>query len=242
MNLFCGMNYLLDGVGLISKPGLRRFVIIPLVINVVLFTALFFVLRYFLGEFNHWFVNFLPTWLHWLSVIVWLLFIGSFFLIIVYTFVTIANFICAPFNSFLAEQVELSLTGKIAEPRTLYDNIKDIPRIVGRQLSLLGYYLPRALILFILLFIPVVQSIAAVFWFLFHAWFMTMTYLDYPTDNHRIPMRDVRDWLSRKRSVSLGFGISVMLASMVPFVNLVIIPAAVAGATKLWLQEEGKLS
>ncbi len=122
-----GFSYFLDGFSLITKPGVRRFVIIPLIINILLFIGLFFLLRYFVGEFNVWFAQHLPKWLHWLSTILWLLFFISFFIIIIYTFVTIANLVSAPFNSFLSEKVELYLMGHVFEERTLMDNIKDIP-------------------------------------------------------------------------------------------------------------------
>jgi CysZ protein len=236
-NPVIGMSYLIDGFALISKPGLRRFVIIPLMINILLFAGLFFLLRHFVVEFNLWFASHLPAWLHWLSAVLWILFFISFFIIIVYTFVTFANIISAPFNSFLAEKVELYLTGVIPEDRSLMDNIKDIPRIIGRQLAIIGYYLPRALLLLILFFIPVVQAVAAILSFLFHGWFMTLTYIDYPTDNHRVPMRDVRVWLHQRRWAALGFGVSVLVCSMIPVLNCFVIPAAVAGATKFWVEQ-----
>jgi CysZ protein len=232
-----GMNYLIDGFKLIFKPGLKRFVVIPLVINTFLFIGLFFLLRHYAGEFNLWFATHLPVWLHWLAAILWVLFFISFFLIFIYTFVTIGNFISAPFNSLLAEKVELYLTGSVLEQRSLLENIKDVPRIMGRQLAILGYYLPRALLLLLLFFIPVVQAVAAIFWFLFNAWFMTLTYMDYPTDNHRIPLHTVRVFLKQKRWVSIGFGMSVLVVTMVPLLNFFAIPAAVAAATKFWVEE-----
>lgn len=241
-NLIRGVNYFLAGFGLITKPGVRQFVIIPLLINILIFIGLFFVLRHFMAAFNTWFANFLPAWLHWLDIVLWILFFISFFLLFIFTFVIIANIIAAPFNSFLAEQVEFYLTGKILQPRSLWENIKDIPRIIKRQFLVLGYYLPRAMAIFILFFIPLVQTIAPFIWFLFHAFIMTLTYIDYPTDNHRIPMQDVRAALSQKRWVSLGFGVSVLVATMIPILNFLSVPIAVAGATKLWLEESKSTS
>jgi CysZ protein len=233
-----GLQYLLAGFRLIAQPGLRLFVIAPLAINILLFIGLFAVAKHFMVEFNAWFAHYLPHWLHWLSTVLWLLFFASFFLLLIYTFVTVANLVSAPFNSFLAEKVELHLTGKMLEPRSLLDNIKDIPRILGRQLSILGYYLPRALLLFILFFVPGVQAIAPLVWFAFHAWLMALTYIDYPTDNHRVSMPDTRAWLQQRRGHALGFGASVMVVTMIPIMNLLIIPAATAGATKFWLEEQ----
>ena len=224
------------GFDLITKPGLKRFVAIPLIINIFSFILLFFVFRHFVSEFNAWFANLLPTWLHWLSAILWLLFFISFLLFFIFTFVLFANIFSAPFNSLLSQKVEYYLTGRVADERNLFENIKDVPRLLGRQFSVLGYYVPRALLLLILFFIPVIQVVAAVCWFLFNAWFMTLTYLDYPTDNHRVSFRDTRDWLSQRRWTGLGFGISVLVATMVPVLNLFAMPAAVAGATQCWIE------
>lgn len=237
---FLGMKYLMDGFALIMQPGLRRFVIIPLIINILLFISFFMILVHFMGQFNAWFATFLPTWLLWLSWILWGLFFLSYCVVLLYTFVTLANIICAPFNSFLAEKVEYYLTGSLAESRTLLENIKDVPRIVGRQLAILGYYLPRALALLILLLIPGVQVFAPIFLFLFHAWFMALTYIDYPTDNHRIPIKTVRGWMEERQWISLGFGASVLVASLFPVINFFAIPAAVAGATKFWVEQSRK--
>lgn len=237
---FIGLQYLLDGFRLIATRGLRRFAVIPLIINIFLFIGFFLVLGHFMGEFNAWFATYLPSWLLWLSWVLWILFFISYFVILLYTFVTIANLVCAPFNSFLAEKVEYHLTGNIAESRTLMQNIKDVPRIIGRQLAILGYYLPRALGLFILFFIPGVQLIAPVLLFLFHAWFIALTYMDYPTDNHRVPIQQLREWLEERRWISLGFGAATLAATMIPVLNFFAIPAAVAGATKYWVEQRRK--
>lgn len=236
-SFFQGMLYLADGFDLITKPGLRRFVIIPFLINISFFIGFFYTLRYFLFQFNAWFINHLPHWLYWLSTILWLLFLGGFILIFLYTFMTMANIFAAPFNSVLAEKVAFYLTGNISPSLSFWTTIKDIPRVIGRQFAIIGYYLPRALILFLLFFIPVIQSVAAIFWFLFNAWFLTLTYIDYPTDNYRIPLRAVRRWLKEHYLLSYGFGMSVLVMSMIPVINFFVIPAAVAGATKCWVEQ-----
>lgn len=237
---FIGLRYLLDGFSLIAQPGLRRFAIVPLMINMLLFAGFFMVLMHFMGEFNSWIASFLPHWLLWLNWVLWGLFFVSYFVVLLYTFVTLANLVCAPFNSFLAEKVEYYLTGGLTESRTLWENIKDVPRIIGRQLAILGYYLPRAMGLLILFLIPGVQLIAPILLFLFHAWFMALTYIDYPTDNHRVPIKTVRGWMEERQWTSLGFGAAVLVVSMFPIVNFFAIPAAVAGATKYWVEQSRK--
>jgi len=236
-NTTSGFEYLLEGFKLLTKPGLKRFVIIPLMINIILFIGLFLIARHFFAEFDHWLANYIPSWLHWLDTLLWITFFIGFLLTFIYTFVVFANIISAPFNSFLAEKVEFYLTGKIATQKTFLDNIKDTPRILGRQFALIGYYLPRAIVLLIFFFVPVIQIIAALLWFGFNAWFMALQYLDYPTDNHQIPLSHVHAWLWQNRLLSLSFGAGVLLMTMIPIVNFFIVPAAVAGATRLWVEK-----
>ncbi|MHB1948603.1 MAG: sulfate transporter CysZ [Gammaproteobacteria bacterium] len=235
-NPFKGVNYLFDGFKLLLKPGIKRFVIIPLLINIILFATLFILAKHYFGVFNHWFTLHLPHWLAWLGSILWVIFFFGFFLVMIYTFVTLANLIAAPFNSLLAEKVQLYLTGKVQE-QSLLSTLKDVPRIMGRQLAILGYYLPRAIVVLILFFVPVIQLVAAIIWFLFNASFMTITYIDYPTDNNRIPLRVILMQLKSARWLSLGFGSAVLVLTMIPVVNFFVIPAAVAGATKLWIEQ-----
>lgn len=234
---FDGVYYLFAGFGLITKPGIKRFVLIPLLINIVLFTLLFVVLKHYLVDLNAWVTSFLPTWLQWLGMIIWLLFFLGFFLIFVYAFAALGAVIAAPFNGLLAAEVEAFLTGLAPDERGMFATIKDMPRVVGRQFSIVFYYLPRALLILFLYFIPVIHWFAMMLWFLFSAWFLALQYLDFPTDNHRVPLHEVRAWLQARRSVTLGFGISLLCVMSIPGLNLFAIPAAAAGAAKFWVEE-----
>lgn len=235
-----GIHYFFSGFGLITKPGLRRFVVVPVLINFLLFIGLFFLLMHYLQSFNQWVAAYLPVWLQWLEIIIWLLFLASFMLLFVYTFVAIANLIASPLYSFLSEKVELVLTGHSREKTSLFANIKGAPQILKRQAAIIFYYLPRALICLLLFFLPVVHLFAGFIWLIFNAWFLTLTVVDYPTDAHQVPLDEVKTWLRARRLTALGFGSIAVLFAMVPIVNLFVLPAAVAGATKFWLEEGGK--
>ena len=226
----------MSGFSLIAKPGMKRFLIVPLIINLFIFIGLYFWLRHDTQVLNAWVMSFLPAWLQWLHYLVWFLFFICYFLIFIYFFTTIANLVAAPFNSMLSEKVETYLTDNRHVSRSLVENIQDVPRVIDRQLAVILYYLPRALCIFIFFFIPLLQMIAALLWFLWNAWFMTLTYVDYPADNHEQSFPDMRHYLTNMRWTSLGFGICVLVAMMIPGFNLIAMPAAVAGATRLWLE------
>jgi CysZ protein len=64
---------------------------------------------------------------------------------------------------------------------------------------------------------------------------MAIQYKDYPFDNHKIPFARMRVMLNENKNVSYSFGITVAVFSMIPIINLVVMPVAICGATALWV-------
>ncbi|MPW27686.1 sulfate transporter CysZ [Agarivorans sp. B2Z047] len=231
-----GISYIAQGFSLITQPGLRLFVMIPLIANILLFGAAFFFLYQQLGTWVQQIVDYLPSWLDWLSWLIWPTAIIAILMVFGFTFSIIGNWIAAPFNGLLAEKVEMHLSGKKVDDMSIVELIKDLPRIFSRELQKLWYWLPKALGLLLLFLIPAIgQTIAPVLWFLFCAWMMCIQYIDYPFDNHRIPFATMRDQLKQDRIRNSGFGAIVLFFSTVPLLNLIIMPVAVCGATAIWV-------
>jgi CysZ protein len=241
-NFFRGLGYLGEGFHLIRQPGLRLFVIIPLIINVLLFGLFFYFLAHVFSELIATAMGWLPDW-SWLQSLDWLLWIlygGVILLMLAYGFVIIANLIGSPFYGYLAELTEKHLTGQeVTTDDSWSVIIKDIPRALWREVQKIVYYLPRAIGLFIVGLIPVVNLVAAVLWFLFNSWMMALQYVDYPADNHKVSFGALRGLLGDTRLSAFGFGIPVALTAMVPVLNLIVVPAAVCGATAYWVRENG---
>lgn len=238
LNNMMAASYMLRGLRLITKSGLRRFVVMPLLINIIIFTGTIWLGGHYFEQLMIWINQHLPSWLHWLQWLLWLVF-GLFSIIIIfYTFTTFANLIAAPFNNLLAEKIELYLTGSAPPTATKWwDIIKSIPVAFLRQIKLLIYYLLRSAILWVLLIIPVVHVFAIAAWFLFTAWMASLQYLDYPMDNNQISFAQMRKLLGQKRMAAWSFGTVTMLFTMVPVLNFLAMPAAVAGATLFWVEE-----
>jgi len=91
--------------------------------------------------------------------------------------------------------------------------------------------------LFVLFWIPVINIIAPLLWIVFSAWVLALDYHDYPLGNHQIKFPQQRAILRKNRFLALGFGLAALAATMIPFVNFLVIPAAVAGATALYLDK-----
>ena len=235
-----GPQYLREGLKLVLSPGLRLFVLLPLLINLVLFVGLI----YFAGhQFNLWveaLMPSLPSWLSFLNYVLWPLFVVLVALMVFFTFTMLANIIAAPFNGFLSEKVEAVVRGVDNSPPFSWAELAAmVPRTLARELRKLGYFLPRAIALLILSFIPVLNLIAAPLWLLFGIWMMAIQYIDYPADNHKLGWNEMLAWLREKRWQSMSFGGIVYLVLLIPVVNILMMPAAVAGATLFWVRERG---
>jgi len=237
-DLFTGPAYLLEGVRLLRKPGLRRFVVLPLLINVLLFGGLIGLAYGWVDDSSRYLVAKLPDWLHWLSYLVIPVFVLTSLVVIFYGFSIVANLIAAPFNGMLAEAVECHLTGRRLDGdwRQL---LRDVLPSILSELRKLLYFALRALPLLLLLLVPLVNVAASVLWVLFSAWMMTVQYVDFPMANHGLFFKDQRARLRKRPLLAWSFGGLVMLATLVPVVNFFVMPAAVAGATALWVRENG---
>jgi CysZ protein len=235
------MDYFFQGFQLIHTKGLKRFVFIPLLVNLLLFSTAIYYLYGEIGASILWLIDLIPDWqwLGWLkdglSYIIWPIAVFVVLLVFALLFGTLANWIAAPFNGLLSEKVEKHLTGQELGDSGLGDIIKDIPRTFGREMSKLLYYLPRALGFLILFFI--LPLAGQILWFLFSAWMMAVQYCDYPFDNHKVSFKEMRRVLLQRRSSSFSFGIVVSLFSMIPIVNFLVMPVAVCGATAMWVDE-----
>lgn len=231
-----GAGYFLHGIALAFTPGIRRFVLIPLIVNLLLMGTLIYIVMSKLEIWISDWLTHLPTWLNWLSYLLWPLLTIAILVICSYFFSTVANWIAAPFNGLLSEHLEAKLTGKRPPNEGFVAIIKDLPRIFKREWQKLAYYVPKALGLFLLMWIPLIgQTIGPVLWFLFSAWMLSIQYCDYPFDNHKVNFEDMKESLRQQKSRSLSFGVITLIFTMTPILNLFVMPAAVCGATAMWV-------
>lgn len=253
-----GVDALLRGARLLTRRELRPFIIVPLLINLVLFIALTALmltqiegLAEYLGSLlSHTPVNTenMSWWealmakgaawaanvFRWLAWLIAILVVLLFLFVYGYLFGIITNIIAAPFNGLLAEKVEELLTGKAPPAEPLG---RMVWRTLGRELRKLRYFIGWGLVILIValltswtVFVPAVMGA------LWGAWCMAIQYVDYPLDNHQRPFDELKGVLLRRKLTTLSFGGVVMLAKMVPVLNIFVMPAAVAGGTALWIE------
>ncbi len=229
-----GARYVARGFKLINLPGIRRYVIIPILINLALFGAATW---YGIDRFEAFLDWLLPRWLDWVRWILWPLFALTALLVVFYTFTLLANLIGAPFNGLLAERLEARLTGRVAPDSqgTGYLVRSGFIAVVS-ELRKIGYMLARTIPLLILFLIPGLNVLAPFAWLAFSAWMLALEYVDAPMGNHDLTFHDGRRLLGENRPLALGFGGAVLIITSFPVLNFIAMPVAVAGATALWVE------
>ncbi len=235
LNIFSGSAHLFKGITLIQQPQLRRYVIIPALINVVMFIIGITLLVGSLDPYVEQLLSYLPAFLQWLSGVLWLVLTLLVVVVVFFVISMISGIVAAPFNSLLAEAVEQSLTGQHLETTSTTELIKQTPHLIMEELRKLLYFIIRAIPLLILFVIPGINIVAPFIWFVFVSWVLALNYLSYPLENHQMSFKTQRGFAARNRLGTLGFGLTVTLLTMVPLLNFLIIPAAVAGATSFYM-------
>ena len=229
-----GLYFFLDGFRLIRKPALRRYFVMPTIINALILLGLLIVGYLNFGNWVSNIVGLFPDWVLTLYWLIWaMLFVVALFSLALF-FNFIANIISAPFNALLSVKVEEYLTKK---PLTAQVSVWPmLLRAIGREIRKLLYVLPRFAILVLITFIPGVNFVAPILWIIFGAWMMAVQYTDYGADNNNVSFVDLKDRLQQRRFQALLFGLPAYLLLTIPGVNFVLMPIGVAGGTKFWVE------
>lgn len=235
------MAYFFQGFRLLIHPSVRVWVLLPLLLNTLLFVGItWFAIDQFstvLERLTGW----LPDWLGFISTFLWGLFAALLIVIYGYTFTIVANVLASPFYGVLAERTQQVLSSEINVAPLSWLAMRQIAwRAFVRELQKLLYFLPRIIGIFILCFalsfIPALNLLPPFIAFAWGAWSLALQFLDYPADNNQMTFKQLRQRQKSNRRPSMAFGSLVLLGTSVPVLNLVVLPAAVTGATALWLQ------
>lgn len=237
-------NYIQEGFRLALTPECRLYVIIPILINIVVLSAGGYLLFTVIYSFLESYVNALPEFLSALAYLIQLILFLSIGFVFVYIFSMVAIIIASPFYGLLAEKAESLIRGENAlnGDEGFAAIIKDVPRILKRELQKLGFYLPRLLVCVVIPFIPVVNLLAPFAWFLLAAWMIGIQYVDYSYDNHKIPFKQMRQELSHQRLATFTFGALISLGMSIPVLNLLLPPAAVCAGARYYVEMQKRFS
>jgi len=194
---------------------------------------------------------------HWLSRLIppssaeewyWrvLYYLAAFVVIVLLLFVffflinRIASALAAPFNDVISQKTEELVKGRLTDSRFSFIQVlKDSGRAVVHSFKILGIYVGLLTIGLLLLLIPgvgpVLFSVAGA---LLSSYMLAYEYLSYSMDRRRFSFSQKRKFLRSRFFSIMGFGLGNLAVASIPAINLLFIPAAVAGGTLLFMDLE----
>ena len=245
-----GLSYALRGMRFVyfKHPKLARYWLFPVLITGVALFAVF----YGAGSYNEdiggalWSL-FPESWNEasgWvgglLSALRWIieLIAGILFALLGLVLVLIlSSVVAAPFNDALSEAVEQILTGADAPAfsfsRMLADIVRTVRLEIGKALLYLLVVGPMFLASFI---IPGVGQVISLVGFALTAVYLGIDYVDWPAARRDWSVSDRVAFTRRQLPAVAGFGTGVWVLLFIPLVNLLFMPAAVAGGTMLFVE------
>ncbi len=230
---------------LVKNRGLKRYAVLPLVLNVLLYALALTVFFYFLWNWNVGTVEWqfwgpvggwlaaAVNWMGWLlKLVVAMLSLGAAF----FTFTGVGMVLASPLNDILSEKTELVCTGqegKLAMPLrfttkaaflSVYDSLGNLVRQLLFTILALPFLLVP-LVGFVPLFL--VGGYFAGFGFIDSA--MARNFLRAP---HKKLLADRRFW------ELIGFGVAMQACFAVPFVGMLLMPVGVVAGTLVYCGED----
>lgn len=182
-------------------------------------------------------VGALLTGLRWIIRIVSGILITVLGLVLVVIF---SSVVAAPFNDALSEAVEGLLTGGSAPPFSLKRMVADVVRTVRLELGKVLLYAAIVGPMFLAsFFVPGLGQVVSLLGFALTAVFLGVDYVDWPAARRDWSVGDRVAFARRQLAAIAGFGTGVWVLLFIPVVNLLFMPAAVAGGTMLFVDMTG---
>ena len=229
------LGFLSEGLSLALSDKCRLYILVPVLINLVLMSLGGYAVYAYTSSLLESLQELLPSFLSFLTAI--LSFIVVLFVIFAgcYCFSTIATIIASPFYGLLADKAERIINGTHGDDMTVFELIKDIPRILKRELRKQLFFLPLALLCLVISFVPVINIISPVLWFVLTSYFGCLQYADYSYDNHKISFNQIEQDLKGSFLSSFCMGAVIALSLSIPLLNLFVPAAAVCAGTRYFV-------
>ncbi|MFF0966803.1 EI24 domain-containing protein [Streptomyces sp. NPDC003703] len=238
-DLGVGFGYLLKGQRWVARHGRSYgFGLLPGLITLVLYAAALTALALWGADAVGWATPFADGWPSpWLGLFRGFLTAVLFalgLLLAVVTFTAVTLLIGQPFYDSLSEQVDRDVSPDGTAPesglplwRELWISARDSLRVLVRAAL-------WAVLLFALGFLPFVgQTAVPVIGFFVTGFFLTEELAAVALQRRDVDLRARLGLLRSRKALVWGFGTPLGLAFLVPFVAVLLMPGAVAGATLL---------
>ena len=232
-----GASLLARGLGIVLRnPKLLGLGLVPALIAGALYaTALYFFVDH-LPQLADAVTGFTDGWRQgWqgvLQILAGIALVGAAVLLGVLTFTAVTLLIGDPFYERISELVEDRFGGVPDAVETGF--WRSLRRSLTDSLRLIGMSVLIGIPLFALGFVPVVgQTVVPVLGGAVGGWLLGLELTGVPFQRRGQRLRHRRAVLAGHRPVALGFGVAVFCCFLVPLGAILLMPAAIAGATLL---------
>ncbi len=156
----------------------------------------------------------------------------------IFLFLIIGNIIAGPFNARLSEAIELQLTGRAgAFTTTIRQDVgRSIATAVGRLFLFILCYPPILLTALIPVIGFIVQPLLAT---LYLAFVLSLDFSDFVLERHMARFGEKVRYIRSRKALYLGFGLTAVAFAFIPVIDFLLLPVGVAGATLLFIEENG---
>ncbi|GAA0376735.1 membrane protein [Acrocarpospora corrugata] len=226
------MGFFFKGLGWVGRrPGWWLFGLIPGLIAFVLYVVALIWLATNASDVAEWMTPFADDWgwegLFRTLIGILIFVVGLALSVITFTAVTLA--IGEPFYEKLSEKVEADFGPVPGGDQPFWSSLL---RSIRDSIMTLFYVLLFTIPLFILGFIPVIgQTIVPVLGALVSGFFLTVELTALAMERRGLNRKARFAILRNNKGSALGFGVAIFLTFLIPFVAVVAMPGAVAGAT-----------
>jgi CysZ protein len=233
-DFFTGTGLVFRGIGLVLRsPRLLALGLVPGIIALIVVFAALGTLFYFLTDVSAAVTWFADNWskdardaIRLLAAVA----IGLVSVIVaVLTFTALTLTIGDPFYESISKRIDDQFGGAreadVPWHRTLMWNLVDSLRLLVLSVAV-------SVVLFLFGLIPAIgQTVVPIIGWFIGGWLLAVEISGVPFNRRGLRLRDRRRLLRANRALALGFGVPIFLVFLIPFIAVIVMPGAVAGAT-----------
>jgi len=236
-----GLFYPIKSIDLLIKnKKILLYSIIPIIINLIIYTTLFIIIFQRFAKFtsnitgatspeSNWFNELLYIFLLITSLII--------FLIITYIAYTIlGNIITAPFNEKISQLIERIITKRISNENVNF--WKDTFLSTWSEIKKILFYCTVMIFIMLLSIIPLIGTfLTLILGLIFTTFFNAFDYIDYPLARKYLRLREKIRIIFSNLQLTFGFGISITILLLLPLINSFLKPIFVVSGTSLYFEK-----
>jgi CysZ protein len=210
--------------------------LIPAVISAAVLVAGVVAMVYFVDDLAVWATPFADGWADSLRdatrALAVIAIAGVSIVLSILVFTALTLLIGQPFYEAISKRVEDQLGGVPNEINVSF--WRTLPRSIFDSVRLILFGAIFGVAIFLIGLIPVAGQVAApILGAMLGGWVLAVELTSVPFERRGLRLRDRRRALRSRRFTSLGFGVATFLCFLVPLGAVLVMPAAVAGATLL---------